>query len=426
MLKIYFETYGCTANYNSTEIMQGLLLNSGFEITSDIKKAYLIVINSCIVKDATEQKIKRKIQDLLKQKRKIILAGCMPKFVNKSFNYKNLFLLDTNHIKEIIELVKDIKNHSYQPKKYLSDKQEIKLAVPKNYKDILIGITQISEGCLGKCSYCITRFAKGTLFSYPIEKIINSVKKDIKNGCKEIYITSQDNAAYGNEKGKYLLPELLKNILSLEGNFFVRLGMMNPNNVLKILPELIEIYKNPKMFKFLHIPVQSGSNKILKAMNRGYNVQEFLKIVNDFKKNIPKITISTDIIVGFPGEKEDDFLETIGLIKNIEPEILNRSNFSKRKGTLAESLSPINSEEMNKRAKKLSELHLQICNKKQKLFLGKSEKVLIDKKGFKNTYLGRNKDYKLFAVNSKKDILGKIINIKINKAMPHYLLGKII
>ncbi|MBD3247403.1 tRNA (N(6)-L-threonylcarbamoyladenosine(37)-C(2))-methylthiotransferase [Candidatus Pacearchaeota archaeon] len=433
--EVYFETYGCTANLNSSEIMKGLVKQAGLEITNNIEIADLIIINSCIVKGSTQEKIRRRVSDLLKKGKRVVLTGCMPRLNKKKFLKKeNLFLLDTKRATDIIRLIQDIVNGNCNSScdKYLKPNDEIKAALPKISSEKQIGITQISEGCLGDCTYCVVRLAKGKLFSYPKEKILKSIKRDVEAGCNEIWITSQDNAAYGNDisnkdgKKKYLLPELLENILKIKGRFFVRLGMMNPNNVLKILPELIELYKNPKMFKFLHIPIQSGSNKILKEMNRKYKIKDVLKIIKEFKREIPEIVISTDIIVGYPGETQEDFLKTLNVVSKIKPEILNRSNFSSRSGTPAADLKPIKPRIMKKRSNQLMKLHLQICKELQKPWIGKEIKVLVDKKGFENTWLARTSSYKLVAVHSKENLLGKRINVKVKGSSPHYLLAETI
>ena len=335
--EVYFETYGCTANYNSSEIMQGLVRQAGINLISKPEHADLIVINSCIVKEPTEEKIRRRIQDLRKQfpDKKIILTGCMPRInKDKYLDEKNIFLLDTSHIRDIINLIKDIQTNQYDPENYLKLRKEIKLNLPKISKEKVIGISQISEGCLGECTYCITRLAKGKLFSYSKEDILKSIKSDLQAGCKEIWITSQDCASYGLDNGKLLLPELLKDIIKLKHNFYLRIGMMNPNNVLQILDELIEIYKSPKVFKFLHLPIQSGSNKILKSMKRHYKIVDVMKIIKRFKKEFPEMHICTDVIVGYPGEIEKDFQETYNIIKEISPETINISKFWPRQNTL--------------------------------------------------------------------------------------------
>lgn len=428
MEEIYFETYGCSANKNSTEIMKGLVKQAGLNITENPEFADIIIINSCIVKQPTEEKIRRRIQDLLdsNKKTKIILAGCMPRLNKEKFSsQKNIFLLDTSHVKDLIPLIQDIKENNYSSEKYLQHRNEVKASLPKISDKKFIGITQISEGCLGECSYCIVKLAKGKLFSYPREKIIESVKRDLESGCKEIWLTSQDCASYGNEEGKYLLPELLKEILELKGKFYLRLGMVNPNNLLPILPEMIEIFKNKKMFKFLHIPIQSGSDAVLKKMKRKYSTKDVMKIINELKKQIPEITISTDIIIGFPTETEKDWNETILLIKEIKPLILNRSNFYPRQGTKAEKLQQLVPEIINKRSIEISKLHLEICKELQNNFanLNTEHEVIVDEIGFPGTYLARNENYRLFAIPSKEKLLGKIINVKIKKITPHYLIA---
>lgn len=426
MLEIYFETYGCTANYNSTEIMKGLVKQAGLNITTNINFAEIIIVNSCIVKTPTEEKIRKQIDDLSYQNKKIILAGCMSKIQKNKFFKNNIYLLDTHNIKKITDLIKDIIEQTYDEKKYLKKQNDIKTNLPKISKEKFIGITQISEGCLQNCSYCITRIVKGKLFSYPEERIIDSIKQDLSSGCKEIWLTSQDNANYGNENNENDLPKLLNEILEIKKKFFVRIGIMNPNNILKILPQLIEIYKNEKMFKFLNIPVQSGSNKILKLMKRDYTKEDFFKIIETFKKEFPTMHISTDIIIGFPGETEKDFNETYELIKKLEPETINFSKFWPRPHTQAEKLKPVNNDIVKKRIIQIAKLHKEICNKKQKEFFNTEHKVLIDKKGFGNIYLARDKNYKLFAVMSKENILGKIVEVKVKKITHHYLISEVV
>lgn len=426
MLEIYFETYGCTANYNSTEIMKGLVKQAGLNITTNINLAEIIIVNSCIVKAPTEEKIRKQIEDLQYKNKKIILAGCMSKINKNKFQSRNIFLLDTHNIKKITDLIKDIIEQTYDEEKYLKKQNEIKINLPKISMEKFIGITQISEGCLQNCTYCIRHIVKGKLFSYPEERIIDSIKQDLSSGCKEIWLTSQDNANYGNENNENDLPKLLNEILKIKKKFFVRIGIMNPNNILKILPELIEIYKNEKMFKFLNIPVQSGSNKILKLMKRNYTKEDFFKIIETFKKEFPTMHISTDVIIGFPGETEKDFKETYELIKKLEPETINFSKFWPRPHTQAEKLKPVDKEIVKKRIIQIAKLHKEICDKKQYEFLNTGHKVLIDKKGFGNTYLARDKNYKLFAVISKENILGKMVEVKVKKITPHYLISEVV
>jgi len=416
---IYIETYGCTANKNNAEILAGLCKEAGLDIISKPELADIIIVNACIVKTPTEEKIRHRIKQLKKLNKPIIISGCFSSLLD-------LDVIFLANIKDILKLLKQIEYDSLNEKQleeFVKKKKEIKLLLPKFTSDKQ-GITQISEGCLGNCNFCITRFAKGSLFSYPEERIIENVRNDLSKGCKEIWITSQDNAAYGLDEGKQNLPELLEKITQLKYFFKLRIGMMNPNNVLTILPELIEEYKNKKIYKFLHLPVQSGSNKILKAMNRFYTKEDFIKIVDAFRKEIPEINISTDIITGYPGETEEEWKETIELIKETRPDILNITKFWPRK------LTPLAKKKQektaSKRAKQLMSLHLSINEEKNKKFIGKIENVLVYDKGWEGTFLARDKDYRQIIVKSEKNILNRFIKVKITEAKPHYLIGRII
>ena len=425
-LYVYFETYGCSANQNNTEIMAGLVKQSGLEITNNEKIADIIVINSCIVKGPTENKIKRRISDLQALKKPIIIAGCMPSVRVNQLSGLNIYLLDICHTLDIVKLIKDIQQEQYSLENYVNKKPEVKLNKPKIPLKKKIGITQISEGCLGNCSFCMTKYAKGQLYSYPEEDIIKNVSQDIKSGCKEIWLTSQDSAAYGLDKGKSRLPQLLTKILNIKGNFRLRLGMMNPNNVLPILKELIELYKNDKMYKFLHIPLQSGSDKILKSMNRKYSSLDFINITKEFKKEIPNITLATDIIVAFPGETNEDFNSTKEVIKKVQPQIFNISRFWPMQGTLAYNYKQISPEIAKKRDLELHSLQKSIAKSNNQEMLNKDIKVFISEYDKKTKeYLARTESYQLVKIKSETDILGKTLICKIIKANSYSLSGEI-
>lgn len=422
---IYIETYGCSANLNNSEIIKGLIRQAGLDFTDNPIIADLLIINTCIVKEPAEKKIEARIQQLLTLNKPIIVAGCMPDIRHKKLQGKNLYLLSNKNIKQINNLILAIQENKYQESKFLIQKQEIKLCLPKVSEIKKIGITQILEGCQGNCSFCITRFAKGKLFSYPEEKILENIQADLKNGCKEIWLTSQDNAAYGLDNKERKLPELLKKILDLPGKFRIRLGMMNPNNILPILPELIRIYENEKMYKYLHLPVQSASNKILKLMTRNYQVEDFLKIVHAFRKEIPNITLATDIIAGFPEESEQDFLASFNLIKEIQPEQLNVSKYWAIKGTKASLLPQIPVKLAKQRAEIIMQLFNKIIKEKNQQLIGSEQEVLVYD-SFGNNYLARTQNYKLVAIKSEKNILGKIVKVKILSLEQNHFLGEII
>ena len=206
--------------------------------------------------------------------------------------------------------------------------------------------------------------------------------------------------------------QLVEDPLNRKVNFKIRLGMINPNHVLENLNSLIEIFKDYKMFKFLHIPLQAGSNKVLKNMNSFYTIEDFMKIVSKFRKEIPEITIATDIIVGYPTETEDDFKESVALIKSIKPEVLNISRYWAMPGTKAASLSQLNVKEIMKRSKIVSELYKEISIELNKKLVDKEFEVLVDE-GKKGNWIARNNSYKQIIINSDAQLFGKQLNVKV-------------
>jgi len=315
--RVYLETYGCNANKSDTEIMMGILTEAGFEIVDSIEVSDVAIINTCIVKTPTAKRMERRIKEIYNSGKPLIVAGCMAKAERERIEKfaSKASMITPDAIDKIVDAV--IRTINGEKVIVDSEKKE-KVLLPTIPLNKIISIVQISSGCLSACTFCETRIAKGILKSYRPSSIIERIKKDVKNGFKEFWITSQDNGCYGFDIGTNLA-ELLSAIVKIEGNFFVRVGMMNPVHLIKrkeLLKSLVQIFKNEKIFKFLHIPIQSGSNKVLKDMNRGHTVEEFLEVVDVFRKEIPEITIETDIIVGYPTETEEDFKKTVDLLKN--------------------------------------------------------------------------------------------------------------
>jgi MiaB-like tRNA modifying enzyme len=331
----------------------------------------------------------------------------------------NASLVGIHHVKNIAEVVEKIVVNKTVEK--IGKRNEVKLNCPELRKNQIIQIVQISEGCNGICTYCIVRFAKGKLFSYPEDEIVKQIESGIKNNCKEIWLTSQDTAAYGQDI-KTNLVELLKKIISIEGNFKVRIGMMDPNNLIIILGDLIKILKSDKIFKFLHIPIQSGNDEILKKMKRPYTINKLKKIIKKLRKEIPEITISTDIICGFPGETEEQFNDSVKLIKEIKPDVLNISRFWPRPGTKATLMkNQVHGRITKKRSQILTKEFNKICTEKNKKWLSWEGEVLVDEIGQKGSFISRNYCYKPVVIKSKNNLLGKKVNVRINKTTNHTL-----
>ncbi len=469
-IKVYFENYGCSANLNDAEIMTGILEKKKYKITKEEEKADIIIINTCAVKGPTETKILKSINK--KKEKKIIATGCMAEAQTKLLlkNKKDISIVSPDNIDKIDLAVKSITEGKQT---ILTGKRKIdKTKLPKKSYHKIIDIIQIAEGCDSACTYCITKFAKGHIKSFSETQIIENIIKGLEEGKKEFWLTSQDNSCYGIDKSKKTrLPRLLKRISRIEGNFFVRNGMGNPNNIVNSIKEIIDAYKQEKIFKFLHLPSQTGSNKILKDMRRQYTIEEFYKIINSFKEEFEKFTFSNDIIVGYPTEKEEDFKETIELIKKTKPDILNISKFWPRPGTYASKLKLLEGSIVKERSRKITELFKKISYNNNLKYKNWSGTILLDeigktiKKKEKNnkkdnikeieekTIIGRNIYYKPIVIKEKdlydnnilkeektiknklkekkennniRKALGTFLEVKITKTHTFYLEGKII
>jgi len=431
-MKFKILTYGCAMNKADSEFIAGIIKEKFNEKNTEIEEYFVdeikgfadeegidansdkfLIINTCIVKQPTENKILDLMKKLEKTKKNVIIAGCLPAAYPEICEKFRFSFIGTN-VSDIDEAIEE----TLKGKKFVKIKKEKnKICIPKFSFNKIISIIPISEGCVGNCSFCATKLARKNLTSYPEDKIINAIKNDINSGAKEIWLTSQDTGCYGLDINTNIV-SLLEKISKIEKKFKVRVGMMNPNFALKFLDNLKEIFKNEKFYKFVHIPVQSGSNKILTEMNREYTVEDFIKVVETFKSI--NCSISTDIIVGFPTETDDDFKRTVELIKKIEPDFLNISKFYVRKGTIAEKNIKNNKWTYNtkigkERALLISKIFNEISIKNNKKWLKWKGEILTDE--FENCLTGRNFAYKkIYIKNGNKDLLGRFLNCKIIKA----------
>ncbi|MFH1664139.1 MAG: tRNA (N(6)-L-threonylcarbamoyladenosine(37)-C(2))-methylthiotransferase [archaeon] len=428
MQKVVFKTYGCSNNFSESEAMAGLLEKTGHKTkeSSDFSSADAVVFNMCSVKGPSVNNCLNSVKKLLKDfpEKKIVVAGCVPKTLIPKIHAisDKISIVNTHNIEKIVEAVdSSFENHALE---FSSFERKVKLGFPKKRINPVISIVPILSGCNDFCAYCSTKLIKGSLFSFPEEKILEEIKKSVEGGCKEIWITSQDNGAFGTEKDKTQLPGLLKKVTEIKGDFFVRIGMANPTYILESLKELISVLKNKKIFKFLHIPVQSGNNEILKKMNRRYSVEDFKKIVSVFRKEFPEISISTDIIVGFPGETEKQFNDSMKLVSDTKPDVLNISRFQSRPDTLASKMPQLKGAVIKSRSRKLTSLFYKISEQNNKKWIGKKCVVLVDKKGKKqNQCIGRNQSYKQVVLNEKIP-LGEKVKVKITGSKRFYLVGE--
>jgi MiaB-like tRNA modifying enzyme len=424
-MKVYIETFGCTFNQGDSQIMAGLLKENSAEIVEKAEDADIIIVNTCYVKHPTEQKVLNRIQGVQKEfpDKKLIISGCMveidPEKLNKAA--PSAGWIGPRQIKSTVDVVESCIDG--ESARIIGHGTDIKAGLPKIRFNPKVHIVQICEGCTGKCTYCCTRFARGRLQSYPVNIIKKEVEDAIKDGCVEIQLTAQDTAAYGKDIGK-TLAGLIKEITTIPGEFRIRIGMLHPKSIIGNLEELINAFKHENVYKFLHIPIQSGSNLVLSDMNRGHTVAEFKEIISKFREEISEISIATDVIVGYPTETDESFEDTLNIIRKIKPDFIHISKYRHRPMTESSLLPEIEHNIMKKRSKALNELKSDILYENNLKIIGEELKILITEKGSKGGYIGRTNSYKPVIVPEGQ--IGIFTKVKIKEATSTYLKGFIL
>ena len=424
-MKVYIESYGCTFNKADGQIIAGVLQENDIDIVDSIEESDVIIINTCYVKLPTENKVVYKIQKLQEDfpNKKIIVGGCMVEIDPEKLDNvaPNSSWIGPHQLNKAADIVNATYCGDIVRKTGFS--KDSKVGVPKLVDDGLIHIIQICEGCLGACTFCCTRFARGPLNSYSIKDIVNEAREAIENGACEIQLTAQDTAAFGRDSGEKL-SDLIKEVANINGDFKVRVGMMHPKNILNDVDEIIDVMKHPKVYDFIHLPVQSGSDKVLSDMRRGHTISQYKEIVSKFRKEIPNLTLAVDIIVGYPTENDEDFKQTLDLLKQIKPSLIHLSKYQHRKGAISSSLKEIPHEVMKERSKYLSKIKSQITEKENVEFLGSIQKVLVVEKGSKGGFIAKTNSYIPVIVDNVE--LGTFVDVKITEATATYLKGELL
>jgi len=421
MAKIFVEAYGCSASFADSEMISGLILNGGHTLVDDSSESDLNIVVTCSVKDATANKMIHRIKSL--KSKPLVVAGCFPKAEKSTVEKfaENASLLGPNSLGMTLQVIDSTLNGRKQIS--LEDSDLSKVGLPKVRLNPVVGIVEIASGCMSECTFCQTKLSKGDLSSYRLGDIVRQVQTEIKEGCKEVWLTSTDNGCYGFDIGTDL-PSLVNAVVEIPDDFMIRVGMMNPMYMPRIKEGLLESFDNDKVFKFLHIPVQSGSDRVLHDMKRGHTVGTFREIVKKAKERFGDFTISTDVIVGFPSETQEDFQKTVNLLDETRPDVVNLSKYSARPGTEAAEWVQIDVAEVKRRSKIIFEQISKISIENNKKWIGWTGKVLFDEKideGIK----GRNFAYKPVFVRNEVDI-GQSHTVEITDVTVNSLLGKIV
>jgi len=428
-MQVFVQSFGCSTNFADSEVLTGCLAKAGYEIAKSSATADVIIYNTCAVKGPTENRMIEILKRVPKSK-KLIVAGCLPLINLERLEREVRFdgAVGPAAGDRIIEVVR----HVLKDEKVLAlkgaDEAMPNLALPRIHRNPVVSIIPINYGCLGSCAYCCVTFARGKLRSYSVEEITGRLKKDLSQGMQEVWLTSQDTACYGRDLGTNLA-SLLNATCSIKGNFKIRVGMMNPDTTKDFLKELIQAFQDEHVFKFLHLPLQSGDKEVLKSMQRFYSPEDFTSILKSFRTHLPKLTLSTDIICGFPGEKESAFSQTLQLVQDVKPDIVNVSKFFARPKTVAAKMreSIVSSREIKLRSAKMAYLAKRVALAKNQSWIDWIGEVLVDEVGkVPESFIGRNFAYKPIAIKSSRNLLGKTLTVRIIKAFSTHLEGEVV
>lgn len=411
-MKFIVETYGCTMNQGESAELAARLCSLGHHQVFEENEADAALINTCVVIEPTERKILRRMRQLRDEGKRLMIVGCMasvsPKMLREEF--PGALISGTSDYPRFMKVLEE----------------EFKCCgeatAPGEPGQMVLPIAQ---GCNGSCSYCITKLARGDLVSYPLDELVRRVEQALIHGTKEVLVTSQDTAAYGMD-GDHRLPDLLKAVCDLPGDFRVRVGMMNPDNLAEILDGMIEAYKHPKLYRFLHLPVQSGSDRIIRDMGRAYTSAEYIEMVRRMRSAVPELTLSTDVITGFPGEAETDHRHTVDLMERLRPNIINVTRFSRRPGTVADGMrGQVPGWVSKERSRELTRLRFRISTEINASKIGRVYSVLIDERGKGSSVMARTDDYLPVVIKGEHDLWNRV-NVRITGHASTHLYGAIV
>ena len=399
-MKIYFESYGCTLNKSEAGLYVNSLLREGSTIVDNPADADLSVISTCMVIKHTENRMLSRIQEL-SSKSRVRVMGCLPPVSGGTLESDTIEVLHPREMRSF----------------YYGALDDIEIREPSLFDGI-----PINQGCTGNCNFCISRVARGKLLSRPVNKITSQIRMQLERNIGEVRISSLDTAAYGKDTG-VRLPSLIREICSIEGDFMLRVGMMEPRNTFEIVDDLLNSYSDPKVFRFLHLPVQSGDDRILESMNREYKLDEFLKITEKFRNSYPDGTLSTDIISGYPEDDEESFQNTLNMLERTKPEIVNITRFSPRQYTKDFNRKVPDSGKVKRWTAEYTEMHRNIIKERMENLIGRTESIFLTERVKDGTTMGRDQSYRAVVVPGEHPLYSRI-DVELVDHGGTYLIGK--
>lgn len=433
----YVHTFGCQLNFAEGEKIKGLLTSMGYALTDNMENADIIIYNTCAVREGAEERVFSKIgatKHLKKNNPDLIigLSGCMaqekhvPERIKKSYPYIDI-VVGTSAMDKFPKLLFDILNG----RKHAFDTTEYGDFIDESFNQVrdskVFASVPIMYGCNNFCTYCIVPYVRGRERSRKSETIINEVKGLVNQGYKEIMLLGQNVNSYGNDlKDEISFPQLLRELNAIEGDFIIRFMSSHPKDASH---ELIDtILECDKVGKHLHLPVQCGSNSILKAMNRRYTVEKYLEIVDYARSKREDFSFTTDIIIGFPNELEEDFQGTVELIKRVKYDNIFSFIYSKRSGTKASLIDDkISDDEKGRRMREFLAVQRDITDKSYKRFIGRTMRVLVSGEGkTEGTLTGKSSEFIIVEFVGDTSLIGQFVNVKITQSHNWAVFGELI
>ena len=432
--KYMIVTMGCQLNENDSEKLAGMLEDMGYIATTDINNTDIIIFNTCCVRENAEDKIFGKLGEVKRQKENrgtiIAICGCMMQEkhivdkINESYPFVDI-IFGTHTLHKLPEDLYKILNKRNKVQDILDIDGEIYEGIPIKRNDLNKASVVIMYGCNNFCSYCIVPYVRGRERSREPEKILSEIKQLAQEGYKEITLLGQNVNSYNGGNG-YKFSNLLEDVEKINGIEIIKFISPHPKDFTDDVIDVIS--KSKKISRIIHLPLQSGSSKVLNKMNRKYTKEQYLNLVQKMKNKIPNVTFSTDIIVGFPGETNEDFEDTLDVVKKVNFEQVFMFIYSKRVGTpAAKDENQVPEKEKHERFNRLKEIVEKQMEKQNKKYINTIQKVLVEgiSKNNKDMLTGRTDTNKVVVFEGKKELIGKVINIKILSEHMWYLKGVI-
>ena len=434
--KAYVRSFGCQLNVSDGEKIQGLLKKMGYSFTEDEQEADLIILNTCAVRENAEDRVfgivgsMKKLKEL-KPSLIIGIAGCMTaqshiaEKIKKSYPQVDL-VVGTSALSALPELLLGaLKGAGFRAD--ITEYDDFSEAVEQVRSSSFKASVPIMFGCNNFCTYCIVPYVRGRERSRRPEDIISEVRQLVREGYKEIMLLGQNVNSYGKDLGGDMsFPQLLRELNRIEGDFWIRFMSSHPKDASK---ELIDaIFDCEKVAKHLHLPVQSGSTDVLARMNRRYTIEDYLEIVEHIRSRDPDFSLTTDLIVGFPDETEEDFRATLDIVKKVKYDNIYSFIYSKRSGTkAAEMPDGTSEEEKGRRMRRLLEVQREVSAEHYRRFIGRTMRVLADdvSKKKKGWLTGKSSEFIIVEFEGDSSLIGQFADVEITGAMNWAVTGKL-